>query len=100
MLKTRMKRVADRGDHAVRLLAEIEASIADLSNEDLLDLADIFKAKPAHQSGIWHSLKWRGGILVFRDRSGRINMIMGLPRSIGCLKDLPQFCMIINGATT
>jgi hypothetical protein len=46
MLKTRMKRVADRGDHAVRRLAEIEASIADLSNEDLLDLADIFKAEP------------------------------------------------------
>jgi hypothetical protein len=43
MLKTRMKRVADRGDHAVRRLAEIEASIATLSNEDLLDLADIFK---------------------------------------------------------
>ncbi len=45
MLKTRMKRVADRGDHTVRRLAEIEASIADLSNEDLLDLADIFKAE-------------------------------------------------------
>jgi len=35
MLKTRMKRVA-----------EIEASIANLSNEDLLDLADIFKVEP------------------------------------------------------
>ena len=46
MLKTRMKRVAGRGDHAVRRLAEIEASIANLSNEDLLDLADIFKAEP------------------------------------------------------
>jgi hypothetical protein len=46
MLKTRMKRVADRGDHAVRRLAEIKASIADLSDEDLLDLADIFKAEP------------------------------------------------------
>jgi len=45
MLKTRMKRVADRGDHAVRRLAEIEASIGKLSNEDLLDLADIFKAE-------------------------------------------------------
>jgi hypothetical protein len=43
MLKTRIKRVAD---HAVRRLAEIEASIANLSNEDLLDLADIFKAEP------------------------------------------------------
>ncbi|WP_243644610.1 hypothetical protein [Sphingomonas sp. PP-CE-1A-559] len=51
MLKTRMKRVADRGDHAVRRLAEIEASIADLSNEDLLDLADIFKAEPRSPIG-------------------------------------------------
>jgi hypothetical protein len=48
MLKTRMKRV---GDHAVRRLAEIEASIADLSNEDLLDLADIFKAEPRSPIG-------------------------------------------------
>ena len=46
MLKTRMKRVADRGNHAVRRLAEIDASIANLSNEDLLDLADIFKVEP------------------------------------------------------
>ena len=51
MLKTRMKRVTDRGDHAVRRLAEIEASIADLSNEDLLDLADIFKAEPRSPIG-------------------------------------------------
>ncbi len=46
MLKTRMKRLADRGDRAVQRLAEIEASITNLSNEDLLDLADIFKAEP------------------------------------------------------
>lgn len=46
MLKIRMKWVADRGDHAVRRLAEVEASIANLSNEDLLDLPDIFKAEP------------------------------------------------------
>jgi hypothetical protein len=46
MLKTRMKRLADRGDRAVQRLAEIEASITNLSNEDLLDLADIFKAGP------------------------------------------------------
>jgi len=51
MLKTRMKRVADLGDHAVRRLAEIKASIADLSNEDLLDLADIFKAEPRSPIG-------------------------------------------------
>ncbi len=46
MLKTRIKRLADRGDRAVQRLAEIEASITNLSNEDLLDLADIFKAEP------------------------------------------------------
>jgi len=46
MLKIRMKRVADQGDQAVRRLAEIETSIANLSDEDLLDLADIFKAEP------------------------------------------------------
>lgn len=46
MLKTRIKRLADRGDHAVQRLAEIEASITSLSNEDLLDLADIFKTEP------------------------------------------------------
>ena len=51
MLKTRMKRVADRGDHAVRRLAEIEASITNLSNEELLDLADIFKAEPRSPIG-------------------------------------------------
>ncbi len=46
MLKTRMKRLADHGKRAVQRLAEIEASMTDLDNEDLLDLADIFKAKP------------------------------------------------------
>lgn len=51
MLKTKMKRVADRGDHAVRRLAEIEASIANLSDEDLLDLADIFKSEPRSPIG-------------------------------------------------
>ena len=51
MLKTRMKWVADRGDHAVRRLAEIKASITDLSSEDLLDLADIFKAEPRSPIG-------------------------------------------------
>lgn len=46
MLKTRTKRLADLGDRAVRRLADIQASITNLSNEDLLDLADIFKAEP------------------------------------------------------
>ena len=51
MLKTKIKRVTDRGEHAVRRLAEIKASIAILSNNDLLDLADIFKAEPRSPIG-------------------------------------------------
>jgi hypothetical protein len=46
MLKTRMKRVADRGDHRGAAPCRDRSSIASLSNEDLLDLADIFKAEP------------------------------------------------------
>lgn len=46
MLKTRIKRLADRGDRAVQRLAEIETAIKNLANEDLLDLGDIFKAEP------------------------------------------------------
>ena len=46
MLNTRRKRLADRGDQAVRRLADIEASITKLSDGDLLDLADIFKTEP------------------------------------------------------
>jgi hypothetical protein len=46
MLKTRMKRLSDRGDRAVEYVAKIESSILDLPDDDLLDLADIFKAEP------------------------------------------------------
>jgi hypothetical protein len=46
MLKTRMKRFTRCSEAAVQRLAEIEASITILGNEDLLDLADIFKAHP------------------------------------------------------
>ncbi|WP_093400286.1 hypothetical protein [Sphingomonas sp. OK281] len=51
MLKTRMKRLAVRGDRAMQRLAEVEAAITNLSNEDLLDLADIFKAEPRSPIG-------------------------------------------------
>jgi hypothetical protein len=51
MLKTRMKRLADRGDRVIERLAEIETSIANLSNDDLLDLADIFKPVPRSPIG-------------------------------------------------
>ncbi len=44
MLRTRMKRLADRGELAVQRLADIETSILRLGDEDLLDLADIFNA--------------------------------------------------------
>lgn len=46
MLKTKMKRLTDRGDRAFERLAEIETSITSLADNDLLDLADIFKAEP------------------------------------------------------
>ncbi len=43
MLRTRRKRLAHRSEAALRRLSAIEASVAGLSDEDLLDLADIFK---------------------------------------------------------
>jgi hypothetical protein len=46
MLKTKMKRLTDRGVRAVERLAEIETCITALADNDLLDLADIFEAKP------------------------------------------------------
>jgi hypothetical protein len=42
MLKSRAKRQADESARAVVRLAEIQASISALNDEDLLDLADIF----------------------------------------------------------
>lgn len=43
MLKKRMKLMADRDARAARRLALIEQSIVALSDDDLLDLADIFR---------------------------------------------------------
>lgn len=43
MLKARKKRFAARDARAVKLVADIELGIAALENEDLLDLADIFR---------------------------------------------------------
>lgn len=42
MLKTRMKRLATATDRALDRLAAIEAAVAALGDDDLLDLADIF----------------------------------------------------------
>ena len=38
--------MAQRGEAAVQRLSDIEASVAGLDDEDLLDLADIFQADP------------------------------------------------------
>ena len=46
MLKIRMKRKADQNADAMKRLTQIEMSIIELRNEDLLDLADIFRGKP------------------------------------------------------
>jgi hypothetical protein len=45
MLKTRIKQRAEQGVRVAKRLFEIETSIAALQNEDLLDLADIFKSQ-------------------------------------------------------
>ncbi|RZM37007.1 MAG: hypothetical protein EOP67_03490 [Sphingomonas sp.] len=45
MLKTRIKRRADQAAHTTAKLARIETSIVALQDEDLLDLADIFKTQ-------------------------------------------------------
>ena len=45
MLKLRIKRRAAVGGRAVDRLAEIEATVAALKDEDLLDLADIFSGE-------------------------------------------------------
>lgn len=52
MLKTRMKRIADQQAAAANRIAEIEASVGALSNDDLLDLADIFDHQPRTPLGM------------------------------------------------
>ena len=42
MLKLRTKRLAIEAERAIERLAAVEASVAALGDEDLLDLADIF----------------------------------------------------------
>lgn len=46
MFKTRKRRLDQRMEAAMQRLATIEASITTLADEDLLDIADIFKAEP------------------------------------------------------
>jgi hypothetical protein len=47
MLKSRIKRRAAVGERAVDRLADIEAAVAALKDDDLLDLADIFSGDTA-----------------------------------------------------
>ncbi len=47
MLKSRIKRQALESARAVARLAEVQASVAALKDEDLLDLADIFALETA-----------------------------------------------------
>lgn len=51
MLKTRLRRIADRNERAVQRLAQIETALCALDDEDLLDLADIFKDRPQNPIG-------------------------------------------------
>lgn len=51
MKTQRTKWRADRGARALKRLAEIEATIVALGDEDLLDLADIFTGKAATPLG-------------------------------------------------
>ena len=46
MLRTRNRRQANQAEYARKRLALIEAAIIALGDEDLLDLADIFKSEP------------------------------------------------------
>lgn len=44
MLNMRIRRLAAETERALNRLAAVEASVASLGDEDLLDLADIFSA--------------------------------------------------------
>ena len=46
MLKTLMKRLNTSRERAAVQLAAIEVSVTGLADEDLLDLADIFRSRP------------------------------------------------------
>lgn len=46
MLKARMKRLAEQSERAERRINAVETAIITLDDDDLLDLADIFEARP------------------------------------------------------
>jgi hypothetical protein len=59
MLKTRIKRRAAQAERAIARLAEVEASVAALVDEDLLDLADIFSGETRTPLGEMASAEMR-----------------------------------------
>jgi len=46
VLKSRMKRLDHAREQAAMRLADVETSLLSLGNEDLLDIADIFRSQP------------------------------------------------------
>lgn len=46
MLRSKMKRLDQARDQAAARLADIESSLLSLDDEDLLDIADIFRNQP------------------------------------------------------
>ncbi len=59
MLKTRIKRQAAQFERMVARLADIEASVTALVDEDLLDLADIFSGETRTALGEMASAEMR-----------------------------------------
>lgn len=59
MLKTRIKRQAAQFERMVARLADIEASVTALVDEDLLDLADIFSGETPTALGEMASAEMR-----------------------------------------
>ena len=55
MLRTQIKRQANRVDRIAQRLAAVEASIIALDDEDLLDVADVFKQTPETPIAQWAS---------------------------------------------
>lgn len=51
MLSTKLKRRIGHGDRAIECVAEIRSFITALANNDLSDLAGIFKAEPCTPIG-------------------------------------------------
>lgn len=51
MLRSKMKRLDQDRDQAVARLADIEFSLLSLDDEDLLDIADIFRNQPTSLIG-------------------------------------------------